>query len=78
MATDTLADKVAAMLPTGYEVEQDGDGDWLLVPPADVTIFSTPGEPWLVTDDYMRGGDWDSRTDVTAACVQYLAAQVSL
>ena len=29
-------------------LEQDDDGDWLLVPPSDVTIFSVPGEPLLI------------------------------
>lgn len=64
-------------LPTGYSLEQDGDGDWLLFPPESVIIFSTPGEGWLVTDDFMTGRDWDSAADVEDACVEFLAAQVS-
>ncbi|KQM88630.1 hypothetical protein ASE67_02500 [Sphingomonas sp. Leaf23] len=64
-------------LPVGYELEQDIDGDWVLIPPADVTIFSMPGEGWLVAGYYMNGRDWDSRADVVAACRDYLAAQVS-
>lgn len=32
----------------GYEVVQDSDGDWVLIPPEDVTIFSVPGEPLLL------------------------------
>lgn len=40
-------------LPEGYTLEQDGDGDWILVPPEDVTIFSQPGEGLLIgTCDY--------------------------
>lgn len=59
-------------LPEGYELEQDTDGDWVLIPPADVTIFSDPGEGWIVTRDYMQGRDWDNRSDVEAACIEYL------
>lgn len=29
-------------------LELDGDGDWILWPPTDVTIFSAPGEGLLV------------------------------
>lgn len=35
-------------LPPGYSLDQDSDGDWVLIPPADVTIFSVPGEPLLI------------------------------
>jgi hypothetical protein len=35
-------------LPEGYSLEQDADGDWLLVPPETVTIFSVPGEPLFI------------------------------
>ncbi len=35
-------------LPVGYELEQDQDGDWILWPPMDVTIFSAPGEGLLI------------------------------
>lgn len=62
-----------ASIPDGYSVVQDDDGDWLLVPPDHVTIFSMPGEAWLVTDDYMRGRDWSRRDHVEAACAEYLA-----
>lgn len=45
MALDTL--------PPGFELEQDEDGDWVLIPPPDVTIVSEPGEPLLIGDvDY--------------------------
>lgn len=59
-------------LPAGYELEQDSDGDWVLIPPADITIFSVPGEGWLVTDDFMVSRDWNSRADVEAACLDFL------
>jgi hypothetical protein len=55
-----------------FDVAQDDDGDWLLVPPAEITVFSEPGEPWLVTDDAMRGADWSSTEDVRRACGRYL------
>lgn len=35
-------------LKFGCSVEQDSDGDWVIVPPLDVTIFSVPGEPFLL------------------------------
>lgn len=35
-------------LPEGYSLEKDQDGDWILIPPADVTIFSVPGEGLLI------------------------------
>lgn len=35
-------------MPDGYEVCLDSDGDWVLIGPADVTIFSVPGEPVLL------------------------------
>lgn len=38
----------ASTLPAGYTLEQDQDGDWLLCPPDDVTLFSEPGEPLLI------------------------------
>lgn len=59
-------------LPTGYTLERDADGDWILIPPPDVTIFSAPGEGWLVTDCYMQGRDWCDENDVVAACLEYL------
>lgn len=59
-------------LPDGFSIEQDQDGDWVLVPPLDVTIFSVPGEGWMVTDCYMQGRDWDSPNDIIAACQEYL------
>lgn len=59
-------------LPSGYTLEFDDDGDPVLVPPADVTIFSAPGEGWLVTAGYMTCRDWDSESDLIAACCEYL------
>lgn len=70
--SDVEADAVG--LPPGYTLEADSDGDWLLVPPEGVTIFGEPGEGWIVTDDYMKGRDYDSRADVLAAALDYLAA----
>ena len=61
-------------LPIGYSLDRDDDGDYWLVPPSSVTIFSEPGEPWLVTDDHMVGRDWLRQEDVMAACCDYLAA----
>ena len=57
----------------GCTLEQDIDGDWVLRPPITVTIFTVPGEGWLVTRDYMQGRDWDSRSDVLSACEEYLS-----
>ena len=37
-----------AELPEGYTLAQDDDGDWILIPPPDVTIFSEPGEGLLI------------------------------
>ena len=71
---DPRKKQIAGLLPRGFSVEQDSDGDWLLVPPANVTIFSEPGEPWLVTDDYMGSSDWTDPEAVTAGCVQFLGA----
>lgn len=65
---------ISEVLPEGFDLEQDQDGDWWLFPPVDVTIFSVPGEGWLVTDDYMVGRDWNKQSDVEAACLDYLAA----
>lgn len=42
-----------ASLPDGFELVEDEDGDWVLIPPSDVTIFSEPGEPLLIGEcDY--------------------------
>ncbi len=38
----------ANKLPDGFTLEQDQDGDWVLFPPANVTIFSTAGEGLLI------------------------------
>jgi hypothetical protein len=54
-------------LPPGYHLEQDSDGDWLLVPPNDVTIFSEPGEPLLI-------GHCD-RADAMADALAWLAGR---
>lgn len=32
----------------GCTLEKDDDGDWILWPPANVTIFSAPGEGLLI------------------------------
>lgn len=32
----------------GCEVDQDSDGDWVIIPPPNVTIFSEPGEGVLL------------------------------
>lgn len=69
----SLIERIEAEMPVGYSLEQDGDGDWILVPPGDVTIFSVPGEGWLVCDSWMVGRDWGRRDHVIAACVEYLA-----
>jgi hypothetical protein len=37
-----------ARLPEGFTLEIDTDGDWVLCPPDDVTIFSAPGEGYLI------------------------------
>lgn len=40
-------------LPSGFELEKDSDGDWILYPPETVTIVSVPGEGLLIgTCDY--------------------------
>lgn len=52
-------------LPIGYSLEQDQDGDWILVPPEDVTIFSVPGEGLLI-------GTCDRETALADA-LEYLA-----
>lgn len=62
-----------AGLPDGYHIEFDVEGDAWLIPPTDVTIFSQPGEAWLITDDYMSGRDWNKAADLTAASLAYLA-----
>lgn len=59
-------------LPPGFDLEKDSDGDWVLIPPPDVTIFSAPGEGWIVTRDYMTERDWGNRFDVLDACNEYL------
>lgn len=35
-------------LPTGFSLEEDQDGDWVLIPPESITIFSVPGEGFLI------------------------------
>ena len=60
------------MLPSGYTLERDQDGDPILVPPADIIIFSEPGEGWLIQASYMDGRSWESDDDCIAACVDYL------
>ena len=40
-------------LPEGFTVDtiefSDGSTDWAIIPPLDVTIFSVPGEPFLLS-----------------------------
>lgn len=52
-------------LPNGYEVCRDDDGDWVLIGPENVTIFSVPGEPVVLWDAK------DERSAVTEA-LKYL------
>ena len=68
MTTATLTRSI----PADFSLEQDDDGDWILFPPVDATIFSIPGEGWLVTDAFMQGRDWGCEADVAAACAEYL------
>lgn len=35
-------------LKFGCTVEKDSDGDWVICPPANVNIFSEPGEGYLL------------------------------
>jgi hypothetical protein len=35
-------------LPFDCTLELDSDGDWVIVPPAGLTIFSSPGEGVLI------------------------------
>ena len=35
-------------LPFDCTVERDSDGDWVICPPDNVTIFSVPGEGYLL------------------------------
>lgn len=44
----TAAPTAAAPLKFGCTVEIDTDGDWVICAPADVTIFSAPGEGVLL------------------------------
>lgn len=62
----------AGRLPPGFMIERDQDDDPILIPPANVTIFSEPGEGWLVTDYFMQGRDWSNDADVISACCEYL------
>lgn len=54
-------------LPKGYSVERDSDGDWVLIGPADVTIYSVPGEPVVL---------WDARDEAEATdmALEYLTS----
>lgn len=62
-------DKVTTVgvLPLGFFVTRDDDGDWVLVPPAGRTIFSAPGEPLLLTV-----GNEATKRDAVSASQQYL------
>lgn len=51
-------------LPEGFTVERDSDGDWVLVPPEDVTIFSVPGEGYLL--------DAETEDEARSAAITYL------
>ena len=46
-----------ATLPAGYSVWAADDGDWWVTPPADVQLFSEPGEPLLLGDPGMNKAD---------------------
>lgn len=61
------------VLPAGYAIERNNEGYPILLPPENVTIFSEPGEGWLITDDFLVGRDWNCDSDCIAACVEYLA-----
>ena len=53
MITNADTPTLESSLPDGFELAKDEDGDWVLIPPPDVTIFSEPGEPLLIGDcDY--------------------------
>lgn len=56
-------------LPEGYSLEQDGDGDWVLMGPPDVVLFSEPGEGLLI-------GRCDEATALSDA-LEHLASQPS-
>jgi hypothetical protein len=45
-----MAGAVMSRLPDGYEIVIDDDGDFWLVGPVDVTLFSEPGEPLLLCE----------------------------
>lgn len=52
-------------LLVGYSIEQDDDGDWVLIPPENVTIFSVPGEGVLLSAS--------NESDALAEALNYLA-----
>jgi hypothetical protein len=56
-------------LPVGYSLEQDGDGDWVLMGPPDVILYSEPGEGRLI-------GKCDEATALADA-LEHLASQPS-
>lgn len=68
MGIETQSDQPAA-LPDGYSLEQDGDGDWVLMGPPDVILFGEPGEGLLI-------GKCDEATALSDA-LEYLASQPS-
>lgn len=53
-------------LKFGCVVEQDSDGDWIICPPADVKIFSVPGEAVLLRST--------SEADAIKEAKEYLSA----
>lgn len=60
------------VLPAGYYVTRDDDGDWVLIPPADQTIFSEPGEPLLLAEGFLL--EDDTKKAAVAAAQQHLTS----
>ena len=58
-----------ATLPEGYSLEQDADGDWVLLGPPDVILYREPGEGLLI-------GKCDEATALADA-LEHLASQPS-
>lgn len=68
--TSPLPYRDIAALPEGCAVESDGDGDWLLIPPEDVQIFSEPGEDVLLGAETER-----EATDEAIGCLRAVSRQ---
>lgn len=54
------------VLPMNCALGQDEDGDWWIIPPADVLIYSEPGEMALL-------GSYTSIADAISEAEDYLA-----